>query len=151
VVANLSAPAVRESFYGRCESAAIWRSADPLVRILRWALLANLVAIPMLLIYTWVQPVVPATATTAMGLALLLIIGSVLVMARKVAGALLLSLGGLGLLAQTCATAWLAHQAGPDTFFIGSYYVAFWLPAAALSIACGVAWARPAIRIVRGR
>ena len=151
VVANLSAPAVRESFYGRRESAAIWRSTDPLVRILRWTLLANLVAIPMLLIYSWVQPVVPATATTALALALLLIIGSVLVMARKVAGALLLSLGGLGLLVQTCTTAWLAYLAGPETLFIGAYYVVFWLPAAALSVACSVTWARPAIRIVRGR
>lgn len=151
IVANLSAPALRESFYDRSEHAEIWRSPDPLIKILRRALLANLVAIPMLLIYTWVQPVVPATANTALGLALLLIIGSALVMARKVAGALLLSLGGLGLLAQTCITAWLAHQAGPEALFIGAYYVVFWLPAAALSTACGVAWARPTIRAVLAR
>lgn len=150
IVANLSAPAVRESFYGRSSSAAIWRSEDPLVRIIRWTLLANLVAIPMLLIYTWVQPVVPATADTAQGLALLLMIGSALVMARKVVGALLLAAGGLGLLAQTCATAWLAHQSGPEILFVGAYYVAFWLPAAALSIACGVALVRPTVKIVRG-
>ena len=84
-------------------------------------------------------------------IALLLMLGSALVMARKVLGAMLLAVGGLGLAVQTCCTACLAYLSGPETLWISAYYVAFWLPAAALSMVCGAALVRPALRVLRRR
>lgn len=147
ILINITAPPVRAAFEQR--GGQLWRSRDRLVRVIRWTVLADMLAIPMLLLYAWVQPVVPETRTTALALAVVLVIGTVLTVARKVAGALALTVGGLGLLVQTLFTVYLGHAADPDTWLIASYYVAFWLPAAVLSVVCGGMLFFPTLELLR--
>jgi len=149
IAINAAAAPMREAFNQGSPGARLWGSPARVVRVVRWMVLVNLPAIPMLLVYAWVQPVVPATRTSAVVLAALLVAGTVLCMARKVVGAWLVAATGLGLLAQTTATAYLGHAAGPQVFFIAGYYVVFWLPAALLSIACGVVLIRPTLELMR--
>lgn len=122
---------VRHTFHAGARTNAVWKAQDPVITLLRWTIGANLVALPMLLVYAWTQPVVPATATPALVLAVLLAISEVLAVARKLAGALLLCLTGLGLLALTGAT--LALAADADVRYIVLYYAVFWTPAGLLS------------------
>lgn len=146
IAASLAGPAVAGAFLARSRSGELWGSSHRLVRVVRWTILANLVAVPMLLVYGWVQPVVPTTTTSAFVLAGVLGLGTMLAMARKVVGALLLCLGGLGLLAQTLVTLWLGEAA---LLPITSYYAVFWLPAALASFLCALVLARPLWRLLR--
>jgi hypothetical protein len=147
--ATLAGPAVRDAFLAR-RGGEVWASPHRVVTSVRWAILANVVAIPMLLVYAWTQPVVPATVLTAQILAVLLLVGVVLSAARKVVGALVLVLGGFGMLAQTAATIWLAHRGASATdATITYYYAVFWTPAAVLSLVAGAALVRPVAALVR--
>lgn len=116
----------------------VWRAADPLVAALRWTIGASLLALPMLFVYAWVQPVIPGTADPAIALAGLLTLSLVLVIARKVIGALLLSLAGaalLGLLAvMAVGAAALPEPCAPR---IVAYYAVFWAPAGLLALRTG--------------
>ena len=114
-------------------------------RLLRTTVMASFVAMPMLLVYAWIQPVVPATQTTAVVLAGVLALAGALTVRGKLAGALLLVLAGAGLVAQTAATVALASEPG-----LATYYAVFWAPAGLLAIACGVRLARPTLRLLRG-
>lgn len=125
---------VREAFQDGAHTNPIWKEKDPVITALRWTIGANLVALPMLLVYAWTQPVVPQTATAAVVLAGLLAVSEVLAVARKVVGALLLCVTGLGLLGLTAAT--LALAADDHVRYIACYYAVFWTPAGLLS-----AWA----------
>jgi hypothetical protein len=129
---------------GRSHTA--WTSDAAVVRTLRLLVIAGLVAIPMLLVYAWIQPLVPATRPTALFLAGVLTIGVVLAVRGMVAGALVLTVGGLGLAAQTAATSLLATGATQAT---SRYYAAFWLPAAALAIVATARLAAPLARLSR--
>ncbi len=60
-------------------------------------ILTAFAAVPMLLVYAWVQPIVPATQTTAVVLAALLALGAILAVRGKLVGALMLVLAGAGL------------------------------------------------------
>ena len=117
---------------------------DPLVRWLRLAIGASFVAVPMLLVYAWLQPVAPATQTPALVLAAAFAIGAILAVRGKLVGALLLVVAGFGLAGQTIATLALAETARH-----AYYYAAFWTPAALSAIACGVVLARPTLRLLR--
>ena len=122
---------VRRAFQDGAHTNPVWKTTDPVIVALRWTIGTSLVALPMLLVYAWTQPVVPATATPAIVLAALLAISGVLAIGRKLVGALLLCLSGLGLLALTGATLALADDA--DARYIACYYAVFWTPAGLLS------------------
>ncbi|MEO8699614.1 MAG: hypothetical protein ABI867_06200 [Kofleriaceae bacterium] len=126
---------------------ATWNQPDPVVRALRLSMIAAFVAVPMLLVYAWMQPIVPATATTAVVLAAALTVAATLAIRGKVAGALLLVLSGAGLLAQTIATAVLAE--GPQQGVVTGYYAFFWVPAAVLALVTGALMVRPTLRLLR--
>jgi hypothetical protein len=134
VAINLLDPDVAETFLARSRHQSLWRSPDGLVRLTRWATIANLAAVSMLLVYAWMQPFVPSTAPSALALAGVLGVATVLLLQRKVAGGLLLGVGAIGLFAQTVVTA-LRGAAEPE---LVAYYVVFWMPAALLGGACGV-------------
>lgn len=141
---NLASPALAEAFVARSKGATLWRSTDRLVRLTRAALVANLAAVPMLLVYAWMQPFVPSTASSAVALAVVLGIGSTLTILRKIAGGLILAAGGVGLVAQTVVTS--VRGSDQPEFYL--YYAVFWLPAAVLGVACGALMLWRARRIV---
>jgi hypothetical protein len=146
LMASLAGPGVRDAFLVR-RGGEVWASPHRIVTSVRWAILANVVAVCMLLIYAWTQPVVPATALTAQVLAAVLVVAIALAAMRKVVGAVLLVLGGVGLIAQTVATLWLASQ-GDDATIV-HYYTLFWVPAALLSLVAGAVLARPVLALLR--
>ena len=145
IVINLAAPAVRDAFAAKHRDAT-WTSDHAMIRWLRATLVASFAAVPMLLVYAWLQPVVPATQDTALVLAAVLTLGGVLAVRGKVIGAVLLVLAGAGLLAQTAVTALAIAPAQRE---IAGYYAIFWLPAALLALATGVRLAGPAWRLLR--
>ena len=59
--------------------------------------------VAMLLVYAWMQPFVPSTARSAEFLAATLAIGATLTALRKVAGALILGMGGMGSPRSACS------------------------------------------------
>jgi len=140
IVANLAAAR------GSHDHDATWSSSDRLIGLLRATIIAAFAAGPMLLVYAWLQPIVPATKDTALVLAVALALGGALAVRGKLVGALVLVVAGLGLVAQTAATV-LGATAGDQR--IAAYYAVFWLPAGALAIACGVRLARPLLRLLR--
>ena len=143
IVANL-AP-IGDSFVaGR--SHATWTSDAAVIRALRRLTIASLVAIPMLLVYAWVQPLVPATVPTALALAAVLTLGVVVAVRGGVIGALFLCLGGVGLAAQTITTCTLATGVSQRSTF---YYAAFWMPAAILALVAAAHLAGPVARLLR--
>lgn len=146
VVINLVAPAVRTAFAARAQNAA-WTSDHRALRWLRPMVITAFAAVPMLLVYAWLQPIVAATQTSAIVLAAALSLGGILAVRGKVIGALLLVLAGTGLVAQTAATALLAT---PEQRGIAGYYAIFWLPAALVALGCGVRLAGPTWRLLRG-
>ncbi|HSD89599.1 MAG TPA: hypothetical protein VLB44_18840 [Kofleriaceae bacterium] len=121
-----------------------WNRPEPVVRWLRASMIATFVAVPMLLVYAWMQPLVPATKTTALVLASVLTVGAVLGVRGKLAGALLLVFAGLGLAVQTAATLHLAQETR-----IAIYYAFFWMPAAVIAIVTGGLLVRPTLRLLR--
>jgi hypothetical protein len=146
LMASLTGPVVRDAFLAR-RGGELWASPHRIVTSVRWAILANVVAVCMLLVYAWTQPVVPATALTAQVLAAVLVVAAALAAMRKVVGAVLLVVGGVGLIAHTAATLWLAPPGDGAT--IVHYYTAFWAPAALLSLVAGAALARPVLALLR--
>jgi hypothetical protein len=132
---------------GAFVAAPTWNRPDPVMRALRLSVMASFVAVPMLLVYAWVQPIVPATVTTAVVLAAALTLGATLAIRGKLVGALVLVLAGAGLIAQTLATFLLAetHVQG----LISGYYAFFWLPAAVLALVTGALMVRPTLRLLR--
>lgn len=142
-VALLAPAAVRERFLQRA-AGSTWTSGDRLVGLLRVTLIAAFAAIPMLLVYAWLQPIVPATRTSALVLAAALAVAGVLAVRGRVVGALLLVLAGVGLLAQAAVTGVEASDRS-----IALYYAVFWVPAGLLALACGARLAGPTLRLLR--
>jgi len=136
LLAGLTGSEVRQAFDEADHTDSVWRTQDTLINRLRWTVLANLAAIPMLMIYAWNQPVVPETKLTAIVLAVSLTTGVVLTVCRKVAGALLITVGGACLLGQTAVTLVLAT--GDYATTIAAYYACFWIPAGLMSAATGL-------------
>ena len=143
----LLGPSVRAQFEREGEQ-SVWSSQDWSVRGIRATVLSQLVAIPMLLVYAWLQPIVPQTRTMALVLAAVLGLGALLTMGRKLLGALCLVLAGPALLALTAATAWLAHASGdPVNTSIAGYYACFWAPAGLISTLTGLSLIKPVWRL----
>jgi len=143
IVVALATPAARDA----CSTGAAWTGDARLARLVRPMLLTAFAAVPMLLVYAWLQPVVPATQTTAIVLAAVLAAGAALAVRGKLAGALVLVVAGLGMFAQTAAT---YFGAAPAYREVALYYVVFWLPAAVFALVCGIRLARPVWRLLRG-
>ncbi len=139
IVVNLVA--ARGSFI----ASPMWSRPDPVMRWLRLSVITSFLAVPMLLVYAWMQPIVPATQPTALALAAAITVGAVLAVRGKLIGALLLVATGCGLLAQTIVT---VIEAGPLREIAG-YYAVFWVPAAVPAIVCGILMARPTLRLLR--
>jgi hypothetical protein len=138
IVVNLVA--ARDAFV----AGEAWNRSEPVVRALRATLLASFVAVPMLLVYAWMQPLVAATVPTALAIAGALVVGAVLAVRGRLIGALILVVAGAGLVAQSLATVLLAEQPR-----IALYYLVFWAPAAVAAIVAGALLARPTLRILR--
>lgn len=147
VIANLAGCAVRERF--ERGASAVWTSPDPALRWLRWTIMLHFAAIPMLLVYAWMQPIVSTTTTLAVILAGLLSMSVALAVAGKVIGALGLILGGLGLLAHTGLTVCGAYEQSAAIGQIALYYTVFWAPAGVCAAMCGVRLARPVLRMLQ--
>jgi len=146
VVTNLMTPAVRARFAER-RANATWTSGHAVVGWVRASILTSFFAVPMLLVYAWVQPIVPATATSAVVLAAALALGGALALRGRLVGALVLCAAGVGLLAQLALT----YRGAPaDQHSIVAYYAVFFVPAAVVAIATGVKLARPTLRLLRG-
>lgn len=146
IVVNL-ATARRGFDGGRAHPA--WTSDEPAIRTVRLLMIASLMAIPMLLVYAWTQPVVPATRLTALVLAGVLGLGAIAAVRGRLLGVLTLTVGGFGLIAQTAVTYLGAHSAVDQR--IATYYAVFWLPAGLLAIAGGLRIIGPTLRILRSR
>lgn len=123
------------TYFARNSSHALWTSKDRMVRVTRWAAIANFAAAPMLVLYALGQPMAPATVTFALVLAPILGAGSALVVMRRTAGIAVLALGGVALVVHTAATAKYAIAGGLP---VVAYYATFWMPAALLGIGAGV-------------
>ena len=129
------------------QASATWSRRDRVIRWLRASMVATFVALPMLLVYAWMQPLVATTKPTALVLAAVLAIGAFLGVRGKLVGALLLVVAGAGLAAQTVATTVLAHAGADRT--ISYYYAAFWVPSALILLVTGCVLAGPTLRLLR--
>jgi hypothetical protein len=141
IVVNLLAAA------DQFQTSATWSRRDRVIRWLRASMVATFVALPMLLVYAWMQPLVASTKPTALVLAAVLAVGAFLGVRGKLVGALLLVVAGAGLAAQTTATMLLAHAGSDRT--ISYYYAAFWVPCALILLVTGCVLAGPTLRLLR--
>jgi hypothetical protein len=89
------------------------------------------------------QPLVPATASTALFLAAFLSLSIALVISKRVIGALGLVVGGIALLVQTAFTIEMSTQLNSAL-----YYAAFWVPAGIAATICGARLAKPLLRLL---
>jgi hypothetical protein len=128
------------------QSNATWSRRDGVIRWLRASMVATFVAVPMLLVYAWMQPLTHSTKPSALVLAAVLAVGAFLGVRGKLVGALLLVLGGAGLAVQTAMTTSLTHGSERT---ISYYYAAFWVPCALVLLLTGCALARPTLRLLR--
>ncbi|HUS29203.1 MAG TPA: hypothetical protein VMZ53_11850 [Kofleriaceae bacterium] len=128
-------------------TSATWSRREGVIRWLRASMVATFVAVPMLLVYAWMQPLAASTKPTALALAAVLAVGAFLGVRGKLVGALLLVLGGAGLAVQTAMTMSLTHG---TTRSISYYYAAFWTPCALILLITGCVLARPTLRLLRG-
>lgn len=147
LLANLLGAKQREHF--EREASPLWSSQDPLLKSVRWTMMSFMAAIPMLLVYTWVQPIVPETASTALPLAIFLGLSIIASAKRWVIGAVGLVLGGIALIAQAGFTYALATKLPHPAFAdIALYYAIFWVPAGLLALVCGGRMAAPLLRLL---
>jgi hypothetical protein len=127
-------------------ASAIWSRRDRVIRWLRASMIATFVAVPMLFVYAWMQPLAAATRPSAVVLACVLALGAFLAVRGKLVGALLLVLAGVGLAAQTIVTLQLTHG---EAHTLSYYYAAFWAPCAFVLLVTGCVLARPTLRMLR--
>jgi hypothetical protein len=125
---------------------AMWRSDAPVVGWLRGAILSGFVAVPMLVVYGWMQPgSIASLRNPAVVLAGFLAVATAASVRGKVGGALMLALGGvalavLGVAAFTAASIPLERT-------IAGYYLVFWVPAAGCAVISGCRVAHLAFQI----
>ncbi len=160
ILANLIGSKQREHF--ERDASPLWSSPDPLLRSIRLTMMSFMAAIPLLLVYTWMQPIVPSTAATALPLAIFLSAAILASARRMIIGAVALALGGGALLVQTVATVIRAHEIDRAMYEqfgavygnngdISLYYAAFWAPAGIAALATGVRIAAPILRLLTDR
>ncbi len=147
ILSNLLGSKQRDYF--EQHAAPLWASRDPLLRSIRLTVLAFMAAIPLLLVYTWMQPIVPETATYALPLALFLSVAIGLSIAGRVIGAIALVIGGVSLLLQSGFTIVLARESlDPAHVDIALYYATFWVPAGLTALYCGARMSAPLLRLL---
>lgn len=122
-------------------------SDAPVIRSVRWLIVAALMAVPMLLVYALTQPLGPATRASALALAAVIGLGAIATVRGRVLGVLTLTVAGLGLIGQTVAT-YLAAD-GAAARHIAGYYAVFWLPAGAIAFVASLRVIGPTRRILR--
>ena len=149
LVLLLAGPTMRDAFEGTTSNDGLWRSQAPVVRALRWALIATLVAAPMLLVYALTQPIVPGTVPFAWALVITQLVATVLCLRRKVIGALLLSLAGVALLSFTLVCVLAVARLGTAAATIMAYYAVFWTPAGLASMIASAVMLRPLRALLR--
>lgn len=149
LVLLLGGASMRDAFEGAASSESLWRARDPVVRALRWMLIATLVSAPMLLVYAVTQPVVPGTVGFAWALVIVQIVATVLCLRRKLIGALLLSMAGAALLVFTIACGLAVAELGIVSARIIGYYAVFWAPAGIASVIAGAVMLRPLRALLR--
>jgi len=126
----------------------VWRARDPLVAWTRAATLLAIAACPMLLVYAFVQADAAAALTVpAALLAGFLAIAAALAGSGRAAGGLLLFIGAVALAAMTVAV-FALRPAGTD-LRVPTFYLVFWVPAAASGLGAGVALLWAARRTLR--
>jgi hypothetical protein len=118
------------------DPSTVWRAKNPLVTAVRWTLTTQFVSAAMSLLYSWGQPVVPATAASALSLAIVFAVAALLTLARKTAGVLLLLVTGAGFLVQAAITVHLATEG--DVLHVAGYYAVFWTAAGVSALVCAV-------------
>jgi hypothetical protein len=143
LVLLLVGPTMRDAFEGSTSQTSLWRSSDPVVRALRWALISTLVSTPMLLVYAITQAVVPGTVGVAWALVAVQTLAILLCLGRKLVGALLLALAGAGLLVLVLVCVLASARLGAGEQAIVAYYAVFWTPAAVASVVAGAVMLRP--------
>lgn len=146
VIASLSGASMRQRFEEH--ASPLWSSTDPMLKSIRWTILAFFGAIPMLLVYSWMQPIVPATGLPALALAIFLGCSIALSVSKRVLGALGLVLGGVALLVQAGVTLSMAYELSSHHGRIAVYYAAFWVPAGLAALHCGIRMCRPLLRLL---
>ena len=146
--ANLWGPRMRDALLG--DTHEIWISKDPALTFLRFSLFSVIAAIPLLLVYSWVQNILPSTQPWALSIAAFLITGVVLVVRQKLVGAIALAVGGLALI--LLSTTLLYHGFTtdiPNHERIALYYSVFWIPAGFLSVLSGLKVIKPVLKLLR--
>lgn len=119
------------------EHDALWRMRSPLVGWLRAAIVSAFVAVPMLLVYAWVQPGrIPSLVGPAVALGVAIATCTALTVRGKVIGALGLVVSGFGLLVLTFAG--FASASVPFERDIAMYYLVFWAPVSVCTMVAGV-------------
>ena len=127
------------------EDEQVWNRRDPLIRWTRAATIGAVIAVPMLVVYAFIQDGgAPGVTTAAPGLAGFLALAALLASRGLLAGAALLALGGVGLAVISGAAVALSPPG--LGLRVAGYYLTFWLPAAAACLGCGVALVRSARR-----
>ena len=127
----------------------VWRTRDPLVFWTRAATITAIGAAPMLLVYGFMQHgAVEALAVPAAVLAVYLAIAAALAGHGKVLGGVLLAIGALALGGMMAAA--FALRPEGEGMRIPTFYLPFWLPAAAMGLGAGVALLRAALRSPAG-
>ncbi len=150
ILANLLGSKQREHF--ERDASPLWSSQDPLLKAIRWTMISFMAAVPMLLVYTWMQPIVPATAQTALPLAIFLSLSILASAKRWVIGAVGLVLGGIALITQAAFTYVLAAQMPHPVFAnVALYYAVFWVPAGLMALLCGARMVAPVLRLLSDR
>lgn len=132
------------------EGEQVWNRRDPLVRWTRGATIGAVIAVPMLVVYAFVQDGgAPGVTTAAPGLAGFLALAALLASRGLLAGVAMLALGGMALAVLSGAAVALSPPG--LSLRVAGYYLTFWLPAAAAGLGCGVALVRSAGRLPRDR
>ncbi len=133
-------------------SSRVWTSKEPMIQSLRMTILSHFAAIPMLLVYAWMQPVVEATAPYAVALAALLSVSVILASLRKVVGAVGLTIGGVSLLGFGLTTLLLRTGVSQSAWAgqVAAYYAVFWFPAGICALVCARHLAKPVTRLMLG-
>jgi hypothetical protein len=125
----------------------VWQQRDPMIRWLRAAAAAGVVAAPLLLVYAWVQTnAVEPIRSISPYLALWIGVATVLTVVGRSLGAMMLVIGGVALTGHTVALFCLTPVEHRE---IAGYYLLFWGPAAITAVVSGFWLARASWCLLR--